>query len=317
MKYNQFIELDKILEENNININNIKKNPEVLNEIGITTAVTGLLTFGLAGLFNKALIRLGIKKIWLFKLKKIAEKFEKQVLEQTSIMSKKSAALRQEIVRKGKELKAADSEEASAEYDSLLQKKRDLERRVSRDINEFILTKMTGNKTKEIYQKIDEKKRLKESQKTALKNSWDMLIINIRMDAFKKIIDDGIITDPDIINSLKQDFKDELKEKKNELKNIKLKIDKDKKESGDEGDPNKISAYIEKLDNNRDTYSHEELGKKLIFVVTSIYKTSHAYHIDLFNYLSDLFGEALIIKIRKKVKGEKAEKQETLKNDEL
>lgn len=322
MKYNQFLELDEILNENNITVDDIKENHEVVNEV-IGLGLLGGILAGFGLLFRKALLRWGIKKVYLVKLNNIGKRFERQILNKTSKIAKKSAVLRQRLVGKEKVLRAQETEEAATELESLIQKKQILERRVSKDVNEFI-TKVSGIQSKEVTERIDELKRLKPSQRTALKKYWEMLIIDIRLNAFNKLINDGIITDEEYISKIKQEFDAEREEAKEDLKNIGKKIKEEvegEKKEKVEVTFESISQNIDELEKEKLTYEKDRLKRKIILIMRDIRKLEDKeQRVELNEKLIETFGKELMAEISKELRELKGQKekieQETLKSED-
>ena len=55
MKYNQYLEFEELLKENNLSVDDVKENPEVLNEAGL--GILGAIVGGaLALMFRKRLL---------------------------------------------------------------------------------------------------------------------------------------------------------------------------------------------------------------------------------------------------------------------
>lgn len=322
MKYSEFLQFEELLHENNLTYDDIRENQRALNEIGIGAAlIGGAIAAGLGTIFGKNLLRLGIKKVYLLKLKNVAKKFENQILSKTSSIGKKTVDIRQSIIRKEKELRAQEGEEVQAEMQTLLQRKSEYERKISKEINEFI-SKVSSLKTKEVYEKIDELKKLKESQKTAIKGYWEMQIVDIRINAFNKLIEDGVITDKDIINTLKQDFADEKKEAKQKLINIAKDIKSEEKEKEDvpeEITVQKISDNIRDLSSEKEKYNPDELERKVRLIMKDIKKLGKDSRLDMYEKLADEFGKDYIIKLRKSssdTEDKPREKQTILKSED-
>src|ERR1035437_548914 len=75
MKYSQFIEMNKILENEDIQTDN------VLNEIGIITPLIIAAASGIGVLFRKNILSWGVKKIYTQQLTNIAAKFRISINE--------------------------------------------------------------------------------------------------------------------------------------------------------------------------------------------------------------------------------------------
>jgi len=325
MKYNEFLNLQKILKENYLTIDDVKKHPEVLNEISLGGAILGVLTLGgLLGIFGKSLMRLGIKKYYINNLEKIAENFQTQIISQASQLGKKSAEIRQNLVKKEKELQAAGSPEAKAELEAIQQQKREYERRFVKDTNEFI-SKIASAKTKEIYEKIDEVKKLKDSQKSALKVFWETKVPHIRLLAFNQLIKDGIVTDRDLIGDIQEELKKKLEESKKKaeeaINNVKKEKDKEPekpKEEGKQADPDSIKNNIDELYDEKDRSDDETVDKKIKLIMNDIRKVPQEDRGELYKYLVDKFGMERITKIRSSKKEETKDdaKQTILKQED-
>jgi len=262
MKYSEFLQLDELLLEHNITLEDLKENPHVLNEVGIGALIGGFVAlFGLGIIFGKNLIRLGINKVYLSKLKKWSDDFKNNILEKTSEIAKNSAQLRQTINKKRNELKDKEGPNIENEIRTLKQQKKQIDRTTSKNISDFI-DKQASSKTKEIHQKIDEVSRLKDSQKLALKSFWDGFIPNIKIEAFKKMIEDGIITDMETINTLKREFTNKQKELKKKLidvqNNLKDDIKYKKEEEKKEQKPEQKSEKKETKTTEKKTTSKPE-----------------------------------------------------------
>jgi hypothetical protein len=313
MKYSQFLQFEEVLRENNLTVEDIKENKEALNEVGGGGIVAALAALaGLGTFFGKSLLRMGIKKGYLVKLKNISKKFEDLIIGKTSDLGKKDIEIRQNLVRKEKELRGQEGEEAQAEIKTLNQKKSEYERRFSKEVNEFI-TKISSIKTKEVYEKIDELKMLKQSQKTALKGYWETQIVDTRIKAFNQLIEDGIITNKDIIGSLKSSFEEIKQESKQKLENIQKEIKKEGE--GDEGKPTEVSSQsveknINDLSAEKDRFDEQELARKVALIIKDIKKLpGKDAKAESYDKLAQAFGEDLVIKLRKKMKEEGGEEE--------
>jgi hypothetical protein len=237
MKYSEFIQLKELLENKNIFIKDIKENPKILsqnklNEVSLPAILGGgalLATLGV--LFGKNLVRLGIKGIYLKKLKNASLNFKKTILLKVEEIAKKNVSLRQSVYQKKTELQNSKNrgQNIQAEYKLLSQRAKKIDATLTKEVNEFI-TKLSDTKTKEVYSKIDELKILKDNQKIALKGYWDTLLPDIRIDAFKKLIDNGTLSDKDIVESLNKSFKQTKLEEKIKMKKIQDELLKDKKQ---------------------------------------------------------------------------------------
>jgi len=232
MKYSEFLQLEELLSENNLTIEDFKENPNVLNEVGGVAAILGGVAglLGIVSIFGRNLIRLGIKAIYLKKLKKMSEKFKVDILEKTEDIAKNSAQLRQDIGQKYKKLKAKGND---AEILALKQKKKQIDKLLSKNLNKF-MDKYAESKSKEVYSKIDELKKLKENQRLALKTYWDGLIPNIRIEAYRKMVNDGIITDGEVIKYEKEFLEKESKRFKYRYDNVQKKIESEKEQEPEE-----------------------------------------------------------------------------------
>jgi len=327
MKYSQYLEFEEVLLENNLTVEDIRENKEALNEVGggVVAALAALA--GIGTIFGKHLLRMGIKKAYLVKLKNASKNFESQILKKTSELGKKTIEIRQNLIRKEKELRGQEGEEAQAEIQTLNQRKSEYERRFAKEVNEFI-TKISSIKTKEIYEKIDEVKRLKQSQKTALKGYWEMQIVDTRINAFNQLIEDGVITNKDIISSLKQNFDERKQDAKQKLETIQSEIKKDQ-EGGEEKEEIKevtsqgIENNIRDLAAEKDKFDQEELNRKIKLIIKDIKKLQGKdAKAAAYDNLAQSFGEDLVLKLRKSMKEEgeevtkSREKQTALKSED-
>lgn len=249
MKYSEYLELEKLLKESNIHIDDIKENPSILNEhlenqLNEASLLAllggGALLAGITAIFGKNLLRLGIKSFYLKRLKSISIKFRESVLQKAESMAQKTADLRKSAYEKKAELtKDKDQgEDIKNEYILLQNKFRQIDAMLSKETNEAI-TNMTNNKTKEIHSMIDNLQKLKDTQKIALKGYWDALMPDIRIDAFKKLIQDGVLTDKDIVNRLNKSFQDIKEKQKQSMNDIQSKINQPSKETKPEEQPTK------------------------------------------------------------------------------
>ena len=268
MKYTQFLELDKILNENNVSVKDIKKNPEVLNEVGLGL-IAGIVAGGLGLTFRKYLLRWGIKSFYLKKFQRIGETFKEKTLENASKVAKQYASFRKEIVNKEQLLKNKTGPEADAERTTLKQSKEAFDKKISTDVLSYV-TRLAGNKTNEIYERIDSLKRLKAHQKTALKGLWETIIIDTKIAAFKKLVTDGIITDPTVVGEFETEYQEEKKDVKTKLQKLK-KLFGGENEEDEQQTPSNTAKYdviIEAVDElNQESTDREfikERVKKLI-----------------------------------------------------
>jgi|GEM_PF-6002394 len=321
MKYSEFLELNEVLLEKNITLDDVKENKEVLNEVSLWGVLAGIVTLGgLVGFFGKTLLRAGIKKVYLVKLNNLAKSFEEKIIENASKLGKKTVQIRQQLVQKEKQLRSQEGEEAKAELEALVNQKREYERRFIRETNEFI-SKISTSKSKEVYERIDEIKKLKDSQKTALKTYWETQIPHIRLNAFNQLIKDGIITDKELIAQLNQDLKEDLKETKEKTERFLKSVKKgeqqekpeDEKQEGEkpEGEkkPEKSEAQrveenIKELIAEKDKYDRKELGKRVTLLIKDIKKLGKDERAPLYAALADEFGEKNILQIRKSLEDE-------------
>lgn len=321
MKYNQFLEIEKILLEDNITIDDIKENHEVINE-AISGIIGGGILLGLIALFNKTLLRWGVKKIYLSKLRKIKNNFLKNILETTSKFSKKTANIRQELVQKEKELSNKSSEESKAELEEIKQRKRQYDKKISSKVFNFI-EKVSSLKTKQVNDRIDEIKKLKSSQKQGLKIYWEQLRLEIEIEAFGTLVKHGVITDPEVIKEFNAEFNIRKDDIKNELKTvgkkIKEEVDKDK-EKEYEINLESINKNIEELGEEKNEYKEQKLKDKIILIIKDIKKLEEKEERnELYKKLSDMFGLDILKSLRKDLETTNKERipQSSLKTDEL
>jgi len=332
MKYSEFLELNEVLIEHNLTIDDVKENREVLNEVSLLGVLAGIVTLGgLVGFFGKSLLRAGIKKAYLMKLNGIAKKFEEKIVENSSKLGKKTVQIRQQLVQKEKQLRSQEGEEAKAELDALVNQKREYERRFIRETNEFI-SKISTSKSKEIYERIDEIKKLKDSQKTALKTYWEIQIPHIRLNAFNQLIKDGIITDKELIAQLNQDLKEDLKEAKEKTERFLKSAKKGESEKTEEKKPGeekpgeeeksgeakpektgaqKVEDNIKELIAEKDKYDRKELTKRVTLLIKDIKKLGKGERAPLYAMLADEFSEREILRIRKSLEDEGEDTSET------
>jgi len=321
MKYSEFLELNEVLLEKNITLDDVKENKEVLNEVSLWGVLAGIVTLGgLVGFFGKTLLRAGIKKVYLVKLNNLAKSFEEKIIENASKLGKKTVQIRQQLVQKEKQLRSQEGEEAKAELEALVNQKREYERRFIRETNEFI-SKISTSKSKEVYERIDEIKKLKDSQKTALKTYWETQIPHIRLNAFNQLIKDGIITDKELIAQLNQDLKEDLKETKEKTERFLKSVKKGEPQEKPEGEkpegekqegekkPEKSEAQrveenIKELIAEKDKYDRKELGKRVTLLIKDIKKLGKDERAPLYAALADEFGEKNILQIRKSLEDE-------------
>jgi len=324
MKYSEFLELNEVLLEKNITLDDVKENKEVLNEVSLWGVLAGIVTLGgLVGFFGKTLLRAGIKKVYLVKLNNLAKSFEEKIIENASKLGKKTVQIRQQLVQKEKQLRSQEGEEAKAELEALVNQKREYERRFIRETNEFI-SKISTSKSKEVYERIDEIKKLKDSQKSALKTYWETQIPHIRLNAFNQLIKDGIITDKELIAQLNQDLKEDLKETKEKterfLKSVK-KGEQQEKPEGEkpEGEKKSEKSEAQRVEENikeliaeknageailKDKYDRKELSRRVTLIIKDIKKLSKDERAPLYAALADEFGEKNILQIRKSLEDE-------------
>lgn len=204
MKYSQFLELDNVLNENNITVEDIKENHNVLNEIGVAALIGGGI-LGLATIFRKHLLRLGLKKYYLIKLNNASEKFKEKLIQISGDMAQKMAKTRETITKKEEELK---DNPQSAEYKAFITQKLHYEKKMY-DYGLKRISKYVEKKSEQVERMIDESTKLKDSQKLALKLYWDGLVPDMELSAFKVLIDKGIITNKSIIEKINTNFKQE------------------------------------------------------------------------------------------------------------
>lgn len=326
MKYSQYLEFEKLLNENNLTVDDVKENPEVLNEagLGLIAAIAG---GGLAILFRKALLSWGIKSFYLKRLSSFAHHFERTIMNQVSQMAKKSAKYRQNLLAKDKQLRNDESEEAQEERKALAVHKSNYERRLTKEVNSFI-DKISEHKTKEVYAKIEDVPALSEGHKLALKSFWEAEISGIRVGAFQKLTDDGIITDQTVLDALKQEAADIKAEAQERMKKSKAIIEKEKKEGegkegeGKEGEgktlSEKVESSIEELYAEKDKMKEEDLLRKIRFIVSDLKKIGDdEKENELFGLLKDKIGLDKI-KAAQHVKSapEKDEHKQTILDDE-
>lgn len=280
MRYNQYVEFEKLLKENNLTVDDVRENPEVLNEIGIVGGIiVGVL--GVAGiLFRKYILSWGIKGIYIKKLDNMAKWFKNKTFKHVSAIGKKSIKYRQGLVAKGKKIEHLAGPEAEEEQKVIKQHKANWDTHLSKEINGFI-NRTVNNKTKEINLRIDNLKRVKSGHKVALKNYWERLVIDIKLAAYQKLSEDGIITDPEILKTYEQQAEDEKDEARFNLKRIKQILfrekgeekrkDKEKKEKEDK-EKDTLQYKIDKLSNQKGMLSSDDFLRKLRMILVDAKK---------------------------------------------
>ncbi len=328
MKYNQFLELEAVLRENDVTVKDIKEKPKVLNEVAGLLLLGGALATGLGLIFGKRLVGLGVKQIYLIRLKKIAKRYERVITRKTSKIGQKTAKLRQAFISKEKILQGIEGEEAEAELEALMQRKRNYDRKITRDIDEMVI-RNSAFKTKEVQQRIDEINSLRESQKLALKGFWELLIIDIKVDAFNNLIEDGIITDESVIDALKAEFAEEKEDAKDKMSKVSKKLKDEKREEAkptddkaktSEFDVDKISNNIKELASERESIGDEETSRQSKLIIKDIKKLEKEQRDILYQLFVDEFGREFVIKLRKEISGaieKKRERQSSLKTVNL
>jgi hypothetical protein len=296
MKYNQFLELEKLLNENNITIEDVKENKEVLNEIiGVAAGAIGI---GLGLLFRKTLMRWGIEKYYMGRLKKWAEKFEKTLFERVNKTAKKYLKIRRNLYKKEKELEGVNTEDARNDRETLLYQKQQLERTIYRDINENV-SRIILYRTRAVHEKIDELKRLKDSAKEALKSYWGNLTLDLNIEVFDLMTKNNLITDKGIIRSAKRNFEEQKKEMKEKLINVQRNLKKDK-ETEAKTPAKSISDNIDELVNEKDKYEEDELNRKIKLVLKDIINVKDRENKRiLYKKLTDEFGIDYIKNVNK------------------
>jgi len=277
MKYSQYNELEKVLNENGLSIQEVKEDPElfdsVLNEsiltiLGGIGLVAAILTWG------KALMRLGVKRYHILRLNQINKKFERVILDKIDDLFKATEKTLDHISNLKKEYEEVGTGEAKRHATVLESRKVEVEKRLLHQVNS-VITKAYSLKGKEITNRIDNIKRLRESQRTALRLYWELLIAGTRVNISNQMIERGLITDEKLLEELKEKFsilKDDAEEKfKGALKNIKREdkeeievTDKEKRET----DPNKILDYVQKISAKRE--EHDLSDEKVIKYVTRL-----------------------------------------------
>jgi len=315
MKYSQYLEFEKVLKENNLAVDDVKENPEVLNEagLGIIAAIAG---GGLALLFRKQLLSWGVKAAYLSRLNKFLDGFRSKVLQQVSVMAKQSLKYRQNLLAKEKQLRADDSEEAAEERKALQVHKANYERRLTKEVNNFI-DKMAELKSKEIYKKIEDLPLISEGHQMALKGYWEMKIPEIKLAAFKQLTDDGILTDKEVLATIKQEAEDIAAEAKANLKNIKKKITtEDTEKEGEEGKSleETIEDNIQEMNAEKTGMKEEDLLRKIRMTLNDLKKVEDKDEQGrLFNMLKDAFGIDKIKSAQKVTIEPEAEKEPEIK----
>ena len=314
MKYNQYLEFEGLLKENNLSVDDVRENPEVLNEAGL--GILGAIVGGaLALMFRKRLVSWGVKSAYVARLNKFLDTFESKVLQQVSIMAKQSLKYRQNLLAKEKQLRNDDSEEAAEERKALAVHKTNYERRLIKEVNNFI-DKMAELKSKEIHKKIDDLPLTTDGHKMALKGYWEMKIPEIKLSAFKKLTDDGILTDQETLNAIKQEAKDLADEAKANLGNIKKTIKAEKDKEGEEGEEGKslgetVEANIQEMVAEKDKLKEEDLLRRIRMTLNDLGKIEDKDEQGrLFNLLKDAFGIEMI-KTARKVTVEPSKEPET------
>lgn len=255
MKYSEFLQLEDLLLDNNLTFEDIKENPEVLNEVaGIATILGTIAGFlGLGLLFRKKLVSLGVKRIYLHQLVKTAKKFKKDSLDglQKAIkpyVEAKNKIKEEEGVISWKDL----SKEKKAEIYTL-------ERRIE-DILSRYISNVSDLKAEEVKKKIEGSKKLSESHKFALKYTWETLSTEVITTLLSDLLKSKIIETPYIINNIQDNLKEKVLKGEKEIKSSWQKVKDHFKEREEEG-PKIGDKYIIK---------HQKLGGEKEGEITSI-----------------------------------------------
>jgi len=303
MKYSQYIEVEKLLEKNNLTIADVKENPDVLNEVGVGL-IGAIFAGGLGLLFRKKLLSWGVKSYYVERLKTYGKKFERLVLKNVSKKAKANAEYRQSLIKKEIKLEPMGGPEAEAEKRAVQNLKQNYERRISKDIDGYI-DNIMYNKNKEIKLKIEAIKSLSESHKIALKIFWDTIFYDIKQRAHKQMADDGIITDPVILNAIMQEAQDGKDEALYKLSHLKKVLAKEKEQEKQGSEEKKVSR-VEKIRNNIEELAAEKSGmkeadviRKTRAIIRDIKTVDEKDKYDLFDQLENKVGREVIRGARK------------------
>jgi hypothetical protein len=179
----------------------------LLGKLGLGAAAS-LLGLGIA--FRKKLISAGASKIHLKQMKKIAEKFRKESSE-----GLKKAI--QKLVDSKNRIKAdAGVDTWKGLPKEKKQEVQTIERQIEKIFSQYI-AKIKELKDKEIYQKIDDSKRLSDSHKMALKYAWETLTVDIQTGLLTEIMENKIIESPSIVEILDKRAKKQAEELKGDI----------------------------------------------------------------------------------------------------
>ena len=263
MKYSQFIEMNKILENEDIQTDN------VLNEIGIITPLIIAAASGIGVLFRKNILSWGVKKIYTQQLTNIAAKFRISINETVE----KSIKTYQESTKKIKDVS----------YDSDSKQLIDLQSQVLKMLYKSI-DSLSELKSKEVYDKIDKSKKMKDSSKMALKYYWETLTTDIKVGAISDLVTKNIITNKKLkekIEKYKNSKSEFLKNKENEVKTNIKNVQIEEKKYKDK------TFYENEIENIKNKQEAGELEKPIEKVKDLLLKANNNLSSEDYNTLVD------------------------------
>jgi len=260
MKYSEYNGIRKLLESDvavsyGYDINewdSLKPNEkleqlEVINEgIGLLAGLLGgLLGLGLA--FRKKVVSLGVKKIYLRQLTKIANDFKISSLNGLNKALSPYLKTKNNIKANLKNTEKL-SKEQRKNYNSQIN---DLEKKIYSILISYI-TKIKDLKTQQVNKKIEGSKRLSESHKNALRYVWETLAVEVETGLVSTMVEKKIIETPPLINKIKNaaKIKNEISSKK--LKTAWEKIKTEEKSGKSNNDNPKVG--------DKYMITHEQLG---------------------------------------------------------
>ena len=224
MKYSQFIELEKTLNENNHTVEEF--------QTAIKEGFSDDKLYEFFGI-NKALLSWGVKGIMAQKLKNQVEVFREDATETGKIAIKKLMNSKNKVSEQIKAIQKADKPVPQKAWDQI----GTIEKRIIKIVYDS-MDKLAKLKTIQIEEKIDQSKKLKESAKMGLKYLWEKLITDAKVSILTKLMEDKIIETNSTLELLKTASKKEdekLKVKAKEV-NTKIKAVEVKKKEGEKGE---------------------------------------------------------------------------------
>jgi len=274
MKYSQFIQLQPLLEEN------INSDKEKLNEVVGLLALGGLAASGIGFLFRKHILSWGVKQVYIQQLNRIGEKFKDDINKtiETSIKTYQD---------KVKKIKNSDDIDQNRQ---LL----NLQTNVLNIINKAV-DNLTNLKTKEIYERIEKSKKMKESAKIALKYYWETLITDIKVGALTDLVSKNIITNKVLKDKINKTIKVKEKDLKDKEQNVKTNIrniqTEEKQYKTKDYYEKQINKEVEKQNIESDENTKEEILHKIVTLLDKANKNlvSDEYN-QLINEIPDIEG---------------------------